>query len=188
LKPGTEAAYHAIEEDTARLAAALGCPHPYLGAESLSGAKEMWWFNGYESADEQKQVADDYAKNTRWMAALQLNSKRKAILTHEGIEVSASYRRDLSAGRPWILGHGRFLVITRTKSERRITGTTFEAPDGTRFIVTPAGSRQEADVTQALAGAESNILAVRPSWSFPATEWIAADPPFWQPNRPAARD
>jgi hypothetical protein len=28
LKPGTEAAFNAIEEERARMSAALGCPHP----------------------------------------------------------------------------------------------------------------------------------------------------------------
>ena len=49
LKPGSEAAYYALEEDTAHAAAALGCPHPYLGAESVTGSKEVWWFNGRTS-------------------------------------------------------------------------------------------------------------------------------------------
>jgi hypothetical protein len=188
LKPGSEAAYHAIEEDTARISAALGCPHPYLGVESLTGSKEVWWFNGYQSSAEQRQVYDEYAKNTRLVAALQQNSTRKASLTLEPIEVVANYRPDLSVGTPWILGHSRFLVITVTRSNRLITGTVFEAPDGTRFIVTSAQTRQEADAAQALAGPESNIFRVRPSWSFPAKEWTAADSLFWQPNSPAKRD
>lgn len=184
LKPGSDAEFQAIEEDTARIAAALGCPHPYLAAESLSGPKEVWWFNGYESSAERRQVYDDYAKNTRLMAALQRNSEKKARLTLKPIEVFAHYRRDLSVGKPWILGQGRFLVITVTKSDRRIPGTLFEAPDGARFVVTSAQTRQEADTARALAGEQSNIFAVRPSWSLPTKEWIAADPPFWQASSP----
>ena len=41
LKPGSEAVYQDIEEDTARLQAKLGCPHPYLAIESLTGSKEV---------------------------------------------------------------------------------------------------------------------------------------------------
>jgi hypothetical protein len=184
LKPGSEARYDAIEEDTARLSAELGCPHPYLGLESLTGPKEVWWFNGYSSFAEQKQVSEVYAKNTRLIAALQQNSNKKASLTFKPSEVFANYRQDLSPGTPWILGHGRFLVITVTRSNRRIAGTVFEAPDGTHFIVTSAQTRQEADAARARSGPESNIFAVRPSWSFPAKEWIAADPLFWQPRSP----
>jgi len=188
LKAGSEAAYHVIEEETARMAAALGCPHPYLGVESLTGAREVWWFNGYESSAEQRQVYDEYAKNTRLMSAIQQNSERKASLTREPIEAIAHYRQDLSVGTPWILGHGRFLVITMTRSNRGIHGTVFEAPDGTLYIVTPTQTRQEADAASALAGRESRIFAVRPSLSFPAREWIGADSPFWQPSSPAKRE
>jgi hypothetical protein len=179
LKPGSEAAYQAIEEETARIAAALGCPHPYLGAESLTGPQEVWWFNGYESAAEQKEVYEAYASNARLTEALQRNSKRKASLTLESIETFATYRRDLSVGAPWILGHGRFLVITMT-TRPQSRGTVFEAPDGRRFIVTSAKTPEEADAARSVAGSEANIYAVRPGWSFPAKEWVAADPLFWQ--------
>lgn len=188
LQPGREAAYDAIEQESARLAAALGCPHPYLGVESLTGPKEVWWLNGYESAADQQQVYDAYAQNTALVTALQQNSVRKAILTLEPIEVFVSYRQDASAGPPWILGEGRFLVIMVTKSHCAVGGTVFEAADGTRYIVSPAQTRADADRRIAVAGSESTIFAVRPPWSFPAEEWIAADPLFWKPSSPAGRD
>lgn len=187
LKPESEAEYSAIEEDSARASLTLGCPHPYLGVESLTGSKEVWWFNGYQTSAEQKQTYDDYAKNTRLLEALRQNSQKKANLTLDPIEVFAHYRPDLSVGTPWILGHGRFLVIAVTKSDRRIPGTVFEASDGTRFIITSARTRQDADAARALAGPESNIFAVRPLWSFPANEWIAADSQFWRANSPIQR-
>jgi hypothetical protein len=180
LKPGREAAYQANENDTARICAKLGCPHPYLGVETLTGPKEVWFFNGYDSPAEQQQVAADYVGNARLMAALGKNSKRKASLTGRGTEVSARYRQDLSRGAPWILGQDHFLVITVTKEDRPINGTVFEGPDGTRFIILSARTRDDADVAVALAGAGSIIFAVRPSWSHPATEWMAADPDFWR--------
>jgi hypothetical protein len=182
LKPSSEAAYRSIEEETARLAAALGCPHPYLGAQSLNNVQQVWWFNGYDSAAEQQQVADAYATNTRLMAALRQNSERKAQLTRAPTEVLAMYRPDLTIGAPWILGRGRFLVIAVAKSDERIAGTVFEAPDGTKFIVNAAHTQQEAEAARAHTAAESHVLAVRPSWSFPAKEWIAADPEFWRPT------
>jgi hypothetical protein len=45
--------------------------------------------------------------------------------------------------------------------------------------VTFADTREEAEATR-VAAPEVNILAVRPSWSFPAAQWVAADPPFWR--------
>jgi hypothetical protein len=71
IKPGQDDAYRRIEKETARISGAEGCPHPYVAAESLTGAKEIWWFNGYQSAAEQKQVADAYARNTRLLSSLQ---------------------------------------------------------------------------------------------------------------------
>jgi hypothetical protein len=180
LKPGSEAAYHEIEADTARLQAELACPHPYLAIESLTGPKEVWFFNGYESPAEQKQVVEAYARNTRLLAAITPNSKRKARLTRERVEVFATYRPDLGVGVPWIIGRGRFLVITVTKSKRQISGTVFESADGTRFIVTATQARKEADIAAATAGPDSRVFAVRPAWSFPAKEWIAADSVFWR--------
>ena len=78
LKPGSHAAYGEIEQDIARLSAELRFPHPYLAIEPLTGPEEVWFFNGWESAAEQKQVADDYAKNSPLVAALETNGKRKA--------------------------------------------------------------------------------------------------------------
>jgi len=181
LKPGNDTAFRAIEEERARVSAALGCPHPYLGAESLTGPKEAWWFNGYQSVTEQQRVYDAYAKNTALMAALQKSAKPKADLTLKPIEAFARHRADLSAGTPWLLGHGRYLVVAVSKSHSGgPMGTVFEDLDGTRFIIMPAETRQEADAAKASAGLEVTILAVRPSWSFPISDWIAADPPFWR--------
>jgi hypothetical protein len=108
LKPGVESAYSVLEEEQARISVEYECPHPYLGAETVTGPKEVWWFNAYSSAAEQRQVYDDYAKNTRLMAALQSNSKKKASLTLAPIEVFANYRADLSVGPPGRLGRGAF--------------------------------------------------------------------------------
>lgn len=142
----------------------------------------MWFFNGYESAAEQKQVVDDYAKNEPLLAALQANGKRKASLTEQPVSVFANYRNDLTRGVPWILGQGRFLVVTVTKSEQRVDGAVFETPDGERFVIEPAQTISEAEATAAAAGAEARVFAVRPAFSFPAEEWIARDRAFWRPD------
>jgi hypothetical protein len=60
------------------------------------------------------------------------------------------------------------------------------ADDGTRFTFVPAGTRREADRQAAVAGPDARIFAIRPAWSLPAAEWIAADPEFWRAS-PAAR-
>lgn len=180
LKAGSEVEYQAIEEETARLAATLGCPHPYLAAESLTGPKEVWWFNSFRSSSEQQQVSDAYAKNLPLMEALQRNGKRKAPLTGAAHELRARYRRDLGAGRPWNVGEGRFLVIAIPKQNFDIEGAMFATDHGELVIVSAFRTREEADTAKRLAGDEAHVFAVRPSWSFPAQEWIGADPDFWQ--------
>ena len=186
LKPGTEAAFNAIEEERARMSATLGCPHPYLGAESVSGPKEAWWFNGYHSATERQQVYDAYAKNTPLMAAFQKSVTPKADLTLTPIEVFLSYSPDRSAGTQWTLGRGRYLVITRVDGTGRLIGTVFEGTDGTGFLVRSAETREEVEAMKVSAGQDTAVLTIRPSWSFPAAEWIAADPEFWRAS-PGAR-
>lgn len=187
LTPDSDTAFSEIEESRARLAATLGCPHPYLGAESLTGSKEAWWFNGYRSPIEQKRVYGAYEKNTALMSAWQQSTKRKADLTLRPVELLARYRPDLSAGTPWLLGRGRYLLVTITRSTARLTGTVFESSDGTRLVIAPSETREDADAAKAAAGPEATILAVRPSWSFPAAEWVAADPLFWRSSPGTAR-
>ena len=115
LVAGREDAYREIEEQTGRLSVELGCPHPYLAMESLTGPKEIWWFNGFESPEDQNRIARAYASNAPFSAALKRNSERKAPVTGKVTETVARYRPDLSSGAPWILGEARFLVITVTK-------------------------------------------------------------------------
>jgi hypothetical protein len=140
----------------------------------------VWWFNGYESAAKQKQVFDAYAGNKKLMAALQQLSARKKNLTLTPIETFASYRPDLSASDPWTWGHGRFLVVTMTREKTLPPGTVFEAADGMLYIVRSAGSRDEAQRISEAARSDALVLAVRPTWSFPAKDWITADPAFWK--------
>jgi hypothetical protein len=185
-RPGSDAAFAAIEEERARISVTLGCPHPYLGAESLTGPKEAWWFNGYQSSAERQQVYDAYATNAPLMAAFQHSVAPKAALTLPPIEIFATYRPEWSEGAPWLLGHGRYLVVTVTSRAARRVGTVFEAADGTSVVITAANTRDDADAARNVAGHDTTVLAVRPSWSFPAAVWIAADPEFWRAS-PSSR-
>jgi hypothetical protein len=180
VKPGSEAAYSEIERDIAHVCIELGFPHAYLAIESLTGPKEVWFLNSWESSAEQQQVADDYAKNAPLVAALEKHAKRKAGLVLTPVEVFAKYRKDSGGGEPWSMGMGRFLVITVTRASGRMDGTTFETADGTKFIVLPANTRAVADAKAAAIGAETRVFAVRPYWSKPAEEWVSADPAFWR--------
>ena len=181
LVPSRENAYREIEEETARLSAELGCPHPYLAMESLTGPKEIWWFNGFDSPEDQKQVAEAYEKNVPFSAALKKNSDRKAPVTGKVSEIVAQYRPDMSSGVPWILGHGRFLVIAVTNDGPCGAGSVFQATDGRFFVFSSARTRKQADrLAASIPG--STVAVVRPSFSFPAKDWVAADPRFWRAN------
>jgi hypothetical protein len=182
LLAGRENEYREIEEETARLSVKLGCPHPYLAMESLTGPpKEIWWFNGFESPEDQRQVGEAYEKNLPFSAALKNNSDRKAPVTGKVIEIVAHYRPDLTSGVPWILGYGRFLVIAVTNDRPSGVGTVFQAADGTFFVFSPARTRKQAD-RLATSIPDSTVGAARPSFSFPAKDWVAADPRFWRAN------
>lgn len=145
LVAGRENAYREIEEQTARLSVKRGCPHPYLAMESLTGPKEIWWFNGFESPEDQSQVGEAYEKNVPLSAALKSNRDRKAPFTGKVTEIVAHYRPDLTGGVPWIVGYGRFLVIAVTNDRPSSASTVFQAADGTFFVFSPARTRKQAD-------------------------------------------
>ena len=126
----------------------FGCPHPYLAVESLSGPKEVWFFNGFSSSEHQQKVIDDYAANTALMERLQRNSAGKASLTFDLRGTVAIHRADRPDSTPWILGQGRFLVMGDSPSESG-DGSVFEAEDGTRYVFTSTESRAQADLVAA---------------------------------------
>jgi hypothetical protein len=192
-KPGNIAANRKIEAEASRICVTFKCPHPYVGLESLTGPKEVWFLNGYDSPTEQTQVGEDYQKNPALIQALnQILVRKKPLSRAEDVNVFAEYRQSLSHGAPWIVGEGRFLVITviksavSTRSNPVVGGSAFEADDGTWFIFSAARTRQEADARAGAAGSQTRVFAVRPYWSLPAKDWIAMDPSFWG-RSPAVR-
>jgi len=179
LLAGGEKEYRKIEEETARLAMKLGCPHPYLAMESLTGAKEIWWFNGFDSPEEQKQVGESYQKDTPFSAMIKRNAERKAQVIGKVSEIVTHYRADLSSGDPWVPGHARFVVISSGRDNPSRAGTVFQAADGVLFVFSPARTREQADhLAAAVPG--SVIVTIRASYSVPAKDWIARDPELWR--------
>jgi hypothetical protein len=171
-----EAEYDALERETAKNAARLGCPNPYLGAESLRGPKVAWWFNAYDSPAEQRRVAESYMRNAKLMAALARSSSHKAEFTSDTSDVFAHYRPEASGGTSWAPGQGRFLRIVETKTASAFGGAVFQTDGGARFVVTACETREQAEHD---ADGDAHVLAVRPMWSVPAPAWVAADREFW---------
>jgi hypothetical protein len=182
VKVGNEAAYTEIENETARACVELKCPHPHLALEPVVGPMEVWWFNLFASEADRQRVTDAYSRNRPLMAVLERNNRRKASHTGTPVDLLLTYRRDLSRGATWGPAGARFVVATITTGSVQRQGSVFDAPDGTRYILRSAKTRDEADALAFGAGGETTVLAVRPSWGLPAKDWIDADPDFWAPN------
>ncbi|HEX9893751.1 MAG TPA: hypothetical protein VGA78_07485 [Gemmatimonadales bacterium] len=182
LTQGSGRAYRAVEEDAARICADLNCPHPHLAIESLTGPKEVWWLNAFDSEAHRQQLVNAYAGNRALTMALEGISKRKEGLVGKPVDLFVTYRPDLSGGATWKLRGTRFFVVTVTTQDRETRGSVFEAPDGTRFVLRPAATSDVADALAAAAGPETTVFAVRPYWGMPARDWMAADPEFWSSN------
>ena len=182
-KSGHEAELNRGEAEAARVCIGLGVPHPYLGIESLTGSKEVWYINGFASTEEVAQVTEAYSKNQELLSAMNRFARHRAEFTSQpDSEGPATYRPELSRGAEWKMGQERFLVISVTKGNPHSDGTVFENQDGVRFVVTAAKTRTEADAKLSAAGPDAKIFAARPEFSMPAAEWVASDPSFWDSN------
>jgi hypothetical protein len=179
-RAGTRAAYDRNERQLARAAREFSFPHAYLGLEALDGAEEVWWLNGYDSEEEPQQVTNAYNQNAPLRAAFERLGANKAPLLLKPDNIFAWYREALSRGAPWAPGRGRFLTVTVTKDESPIEGAVFEAGDGTKFTFAPAKTRRQAAALAASAAPNARVFAVRPYWSKPTEDWVAADPQFWK--------
>lgn len=179
-KPGNEAALNRIESEAARTCIGLGVPHPYLGIESLTGSKEVWYINGFASTEELAQVTETYSRKQELLAAMNRFAQQRAeFKSQPDNAVAAKYRPELSRGAEWEIGHERFLVITVTRDNPHSDGTVFESQDGVRFVVAAAKTRTEADAKLSAGGPDAKVFAVRPEFSMPASEWVVSDPLFW---------
>jgi hypothetical protein len=103
-KSGHEAALNRIEAEAAGTCIDLGVPHSYLGIESLTGSKEVWYINGFASTEELGQITKAYNKNPELLAAMnrfaQQSTKFKSHPTSEGI----AYRAEPSRGPEFEMG------------------------------------------------------------------------------------
>lgn len=179
-KPDHEATLNRIEAEAARICIGLGVPHPYLGIESLTGSKEVWYINGFASTEDLARVKAAYSKKEELLAAMNRFARQRAeFKSQPDSEETATYQPELSRGTEWKMGQERFLVIAVTKGKPHSDGTVFETQDGVRFVVTGGKTRTEADAKRSAAGPDAKIFAVRPAFSMPAAEWVASDPSFW---------
>lgn len=185
LKRGVDSAYRVIENDGAQICADLRCPNPYIAIESVnSRPHEVWWLNVFATAADTARVAHVYATNRPLATALVGVAQRKAALIGTPVQGFAVYRRDLSRGPAWSVEAARFIVITVSRDRRPANGSAWEMGDSTVYAMRPVATRREADALARQNNAR--VFAVRPNWSMPAPEWVAADPGFWR-GAPAPR-
>ena len=123
-------------------------------------------------------VVKAYAANRPLMEALSAVAKRKDPLIGTPIQGYGVYRPDLSRSPAWSVAGARFMLVTVTRSRRPVEGSVWEATDSTLYVLRPVSARQQAETLAGKQGAR--IFAVRPNWSMPAPEWVAADPDFWR--------
>jgi hypothetical protein len=181
LKPDGAPSVHQIEMDAAQICIRLKFPHRYLVLESLTGPKEYWYLNAFESQAEMDEVGREYEGNKALATELAENLKRKArYLAAESTNVFLKYRPELSRGTLWAIGHGRFLVTAWTKGSAGTGGTVFEGPDGNRLVIRAVRTRAEAESMVVAAGIGTLVFAIHPELGWPAEEWVAADPEFWR--------
>ena len=180
LKPDAAEAVHKIEIDSAQICIRLNFPHRYLVLESLSGPKEFWYLNAFNSQAELDQLRRDYDGNTALTSALAQNLKRKTpYLAAQSTDVFLNYRPELSSGPPWVMGRGRFLVVSWTRGSAG-AGTVFEGHDGNRLVIRAVRSRAEAGSLAAAVGPGAHVFAIHPELGWADEEWVAADPEFWR--------
>ncbi|MDB4874667.1 MAG: hypothetical protein JWM41_1113 [Gemmatimonadetes bacterium] len=177
LKRGVDSAYRVIEDDGARICADLRCPNPYLAIEARRGPHEVWWLNMFASEADTARVANVYATNRTLSEPLGVIAQRKAALIGRPIQGMAVYRSDLSRGPAWSVAGARFIVVTVTRDHRPTDGSVWATPDSTLYILRAVRTLREAEaLTQRH---DARVFTVRPNWSMPAPEWVAADPIFW---------
>jgi hypothetical protein len=94
------------------------------------------------------------------------------------IEGFAVYRRDLSRDSAWSLAGARYMLVYTTRSRKPADGSVWEMRDSTLYVLRPLKTALQTDALAVESNARA--FAVRPNWSMPAPEWIAADPDFWK--------
>jgi hypothetical protein len=184
INAGDETAYEEIEGETAAACVALKCPHPHLALETLTGQKEIWWFNFFESEEERLRVTRAYESNRPLMDVLARNGERKSRYTGPVTDTVSRYRRDLGREAHWDLLGARYVVVTFGDAAIAAGGPVFEEPDGAYFAVRFFRALEDA---KRFAGNGATVLGLRPSWGLPAQEWIDADHDFWSANPVASR-
>ena len=173
VKPGRMSKVVQIEEAAAGFCAKAGCPNPYLAITSMTGPNEIWWINGFDSAETMEKILRAYAANTQIMDQLDVVAQNKADFVFPSVNLLARFREDLSVASNTTFAYARYISITvvqvrpgqtpayekarqslkgaqqrsgRTQWAYQVTSGT---EDGTYLILTPGRTFQEVRVFSA---------------------------------------
>jgi RimJ/RimL family protein N-acetyltransferase len=118
------------------------------------------------------------------MSALVPLGQRKEDFREAITTTAVSHRAD--AGPALTFVGARFVIVRATRDQSVLLGSVFASTDGESLTMASAQTRAAADDIAMQFGSGAMILAIQPSWSFPAERWVQADTDFWQTS-PAAR-
>jgi hypothetical protein len=173
VKPGRLAQVVQMEEGAARFCATARCPNPYLALSSITGPTEIWWINGFDSADTMERVWRDYAANEQISRELNRVAADKADFVFPAQNIIARYRDDLSSSSSTTFAYSRFISISQIqirpgqlsgfekirmaiRSIHQRSGRTqwvYQVSSGaqewTFFVMTPARTMQELHLFEA---------------------------------------
>jgi hypothetical protein len=169
LRPGGSFAhYRALEDSAARLCRELGCPHPYLGLESVSGVKEVWYLNFFESQSDVDRVGKLYA------AVPRLNELLGRFVAEKASLVTASNifaRLQKHPRTRWQLAGARFLVAVVPATSTVGDAANYVDSSGASFAFAFASTRAEANDLVRRLGRNARVLEIKPAWSLPHGSW-----------------
>jgi hypothetical protein len=111
VKPGGMGKLVHIEEEAASFCAKMHCPNPYVAISSFTGPNEIWWINGFDSAETMEKVWRDYAANAEISSYLDTVAGQKADLVFPSRTLLARFREDLSFSSGMTFAYTRFVSI-----------------------------------------------------------------------------
>ena len=86
LKPDAVQAVHKIEVDAAQICIRLKFPHRYLVLESLTGPKEFWYLNAFDSQADLDEVGREYEGNKALTIGVGGEPQTESALSGGGID------------------------------------------------------------------------------------------------------